>query len=259
MSYLQEIGIKELDLDIVPPQSSRYSDPTISCGSKLAFIGKANSGKSTAIKAFMYAKKHIFPVGIVMSGSEDSNHSFQKFMPSTFVYNEYDEEKIRDFIKRQKLAKQHIPNPWAFLILDDVTDDPGVLRKPIQQSLYKKGRHWSMCYILSLQYAMDVKPFIRTNLDGAFIFRETILKNRRILYENYASVIPDFNTFCNLLDQITEDYHCLYIHNSTTVNDWRECVYYWKAEIPPSDWKFGCPEYWDFHHARYNPDYVDPV
>lgn len=255
----EEIRIKELDIEMIPPLTSRFRDPNYSGGTKLAVIGKPSSGKSTAIEAIMYAKRHIFPVAFVMSGTEDSNHSFEKFIPGTFIFNEYNEEKLRDFIKRQKLAKSHLENPWCMVVLDDVTDDPKVLNKPIQQALYKKGRHWNMMYILALQYGMDIKPATRTALDGSLIFRESLLKNRETLYRNFASVIPTFDIFCQLMDQLTEDYHCLYIHNITTTNNWTDCVYYWKAPIPPKGWKFGCQEYWDFHEARYNPNYVDPV
>jgi hypothetical protein len=216
-----------------------------------------NTGKSTLIKALLHAKKHIFPVGMAMSGSEDSNHCYSEIMPSTFVYNEYDEQKVTDFVKRQKLAAQHLANPWAVLILDDCTDDPRIFNKPLQQALYKKGRHWKMFYILSLQYAMDVKPSIRTNVDGIFILREPLLKNREALYKNYASIIPDFTTFCELMDQLTDDYCALYIHNATQTNDWFDCVFYWKAPQVPKGWKFGCPEYWEFHQARFNENYTD--
>ena len=218
-----------------------------------------NTGKSTLIKGLMYAKKHIFPVGIAMSGSEDTNHAFAEVMPSTFVYNEYNEDKIKDFVKRQKLSKMYLANPWALMIIDDCTDDPKVFNKPLQGALYKKGRHWKMTYILSLQYAMDIKPQIRTNIDGVFILREPIESNREKLYHNFASIIPSYNLFCQLMDQITEDYHALYIHNATHSNNWKDCVFYWKAPITPKNWKFGCPEYWEFHESRYNTDYQDPI
>jgi hypothetical protein len=145
------------------------------------------------------------------------------------------------------------------MILDDCTDDPRIFNKPLQQALYKKGRHWKMLYILSLQYAMDVKPVIRTNVDGIFILREPLLKNRESLYKNYASIIPDFQTFCDLMDQLTNDYCALYIHGATHTNTWQECVFYWKAPMTPKDWKFGCQEYWDFHHARFNENYKDEI
>jgi hypothetical protein len=218
-----------------------------------------NTGKSTLIKALLYAKKHIFPVGLAMNGTEDTNHLYKSFMPSSFVYNEYREDKIEDFVKRQKLAMQHLPNPWAVLIIDDCTEDPTIFNKPLQIGLYKKGRHWSLMYILALQYAMDIRPNIRTSIDGVFILREPLLKNRKTLYENYASVIPDFEMFCNLMDQLTDNYSAMYIHNFTTSNVWQDCVFWYKAKPTPDEWKFGCPEYWEFHESRYNEDYTEPV
>jgi hypothetical protein len=218
-----------------------------------------NTGKTMLITSLLYAKKHIIPVGLVMSGTEDSNGFYRNIFPSTFVFNRYEESQLEKFIKRQKIAKQHLDNPWAVVILDDCTDDPALFRKPLQQGFYKRGRHWAMLYILSLQYGMDIRPVIRTNIDGVFILREPNLRNRRVMYENYGSIIPDFKLFCDILDQITDDFTALYIHNATHSNDWRDCVFWYKAAPVPENFKFGCPEYWAFHYHRYNPEYVDPI
>lgn len=220
-----------------------------------------NTGKTTLIASLLYWKKHIFPIAMAMSGSEDSNHFYRTILPSTFVYNSYDEEKIKDFIRRQKIAKQHLQYPWGVMLLDDCTDDIKVFNKPVQHALYKKGRHWKMWYILSLQYAMDVKPVIRVNVDGCFILRESSPKIRKIIWENYAGIIPDFSLFCKILDCCTDDYTALYIHNATQTNNWQDCVFWYKAnpdDIPP-DFRFGCDDYWKFHYQRYNPEYVDPL
>lgn len=259
MSSPSIIEIRELDPDIIPPLTHKMNDPDYNGGCKIVVIGKPDTGKSSLIKGLLYMKKHIFPVGMAMSGSEDTNHAFAEIMPSTFVYNNYEEEKVKDFIKRQKLARQHLPNPWAFIILDDCTDDPKIFNKPLQNAMYKKGRHWKMFYLLSLQYAMDIKPQIRTAVDGVFILRETITSNLEKIYRNYASIIPTYELFCDIMEQLTEDYHAIYIHNATHTNKWQDCVFWWKAPLPPRGWKVGCPEYWDFHNARYNEEYEDPV
>lgn len=217
-----------------------------------------NTGKSTLIASLLYAKKNIYPCGIVFSGTEDSNGFYKRMFPSTFIYNSYDEEQLKTFIKRQKIAKQHVKNPWAVCLLDDCTDTPTIFSKPLQQGIYKNSRHWKMWYILSLQYCMDVKPVIRTNVDGTFILREPNLKNRRSLWENYAGIIPDFTQFCDIMDQITNDYTALYIHNATKSNKLEDCLFWYKAKPVPSGFKFGCPDFWDFHYSRYNPDYVEP-
>ena len=217
-----------------------------------------NTGKSTLIASLLYGKKHIFPAAIAFSGSEDSNGFYRKILPSTFVYNEYNEDQIKSFIRRQKIAKQHLQNPWAVILLDDCTDDSRVFNTPLQQGMYKRGRHWSMWYIVSLQYAMDIRPVIRSNVDGLFVLRDPILKNRRKIWENYASVIPDFTIFCSLMDQLTDDFCCMYISNQSRSNDWKDCVFWYKATPVPEDWKFGCPEYRQFHDDRFNPEYIDP-
>jgi hypothetical protein len=216
-----------------------------------------NSGKSTLIADLLYSKKDIFPIGMVMSGTEDSNHFFKKIIPSSFVFNNYDEDKIIEFIKRQKIAKEHLQNPWSLLIIDDCTDDPSIFRKQTQNSLYKLGRHWKMLYILSLQYSMDIRPSIRNNVDGVFIFREPNNNFRKNMYDNYASIIPSYQLFCSILNQITDDHTALYINNTAGTNDWNDCVFWYKAKIIPKDFKFGCEDFWKFHNQRYNNKYKD--
>jgi len=206
---------------------------------------------TTLISSILYAKKHIIPVGIVFSGTEDSNGFYKKIFPDTFVFDKYDEGQLEKFRDRQKKAIKYLENPWAVILLDDCTDKPAVFRQPLQLDYYKNGRHWKMLYILSLQYCMDVYPAIRSNVDGIFILRETVRNNRKALYDNYASVIPDYGLFCDLMDNLTNDYTALYINNSVQSNNWQDCVFYYKA-IPPPDFKFGCNDYWTFHYDRYD-------
>jgi hypothetical protein len=217
-----------------------------------------NTGKTTLITSLLYEKRDIFPVAFIMSGTEDSNGHYKKIIPSTFVYNKLEEKKIEDFVVRQKIAKKHLENPWAILLLDDCTDDPKLFNKPLFQGLYKNGRHWKMWFILSLQYCMDIKPVIRTNVDGVFILRETNLRNRKSLWENYAGIVPDFSMFCNILDGITDSYTALYIHNATTSNKLEDCLFWYKAKPVPSDFKLGSKDLWKFHNHRFNEKYSDP-
>lgn len=239
------LNVNELNLEQINPNTANSSEKNQG-GSKIVVIGKPGTGKTTLITDLLYHKKHIFPVGLIFSGTEDSNGHYSKMFPKSFVYPKLEMDKLESFIQRQKLAKQHIANPWSILLLDDCTDDPRIFNNPIFQGLFKNGRHWKTLFILSLQYCLDVKPVIRTNVDGCFILRETNLKNRKSLWENYAGVIPDFSQFCDIMDQITDDYTALYINNTGQSNKLEDCVFWYKPRIH-NNFKFGCDEYWNFN------------
>ena len=126
-----KLNIKELNLELIQPNSKTYMDPEQG-GTKTVVIGKPGTGKSTLIAALLYAKKHIYPAGVVFSGTEDSNGFYKRMIPSTFIFNKYDESQLESFIKRQKIAKKHLAIPWAVCLLDDCTDTPAIFNKPLQ-------------------------------------------------------------------------------------------------------------------------------
>ena len=195
--------IRELDPDMIAPSTKNMNKPDQG-GSKIVVIGKPGTGKTTLITSLIQEKSHIFPVGVVMSGTEDSNGHY------------------------------------------------GKINDPLFQGIFKNGRHWKMWFILSLQYSLDIKPVIRTNVDGTFILRESNMKNRKSLWENYAGVFPDFNMFCEVLDQLTDDYTALYVHNQTTSNKIEDCVFWYKAKPLPPNFRVGCDDFWDFHEERFD-------
>lgn len=238
------VCIKELDLNIINPTTENYRDGKRG-GSKIVVIGKGGTGKTTLIKSILYHKKHIFPMALVISGTEESNHSFSRNICPDYIYDTYDEDLITNFITRQKAAKKHLKNPWSVLILDDCTDDPKIFNRKIQLDLYKNGRHYNMLYILALQYCSDIKPAIRTNIDGVFILRDPLVTNRKKIWENYASIIPTLPLFCKLMDSLTEDYCSMFIDNTSKSNNWEECVYYYKPSIIKKPWKFGSDLMWE--------------
>ena len=258
---IKELNIRELDLDMFHPNSKTVASQN-SDGFACTILGRPGVGKTSLIKYLAYYKKDIIPTAMVFSGTEDSCEQYGKIFPSSFVYNKLDISKVEDFIRRQKLAKKNdVENPRCLLLIDDCTDDPKILKHKVFQSLFKNGRHYKMLFILSMQYCMDIAPSIRTCISSSIIFKDSNLKNRKSLWENYAGVFPDFRQFCEAMDQLTTDFHAMVIYNKGQSNNIEECVFYIKVDpnAIPDDFQFGCYEYIDHHNQRYNPDYVDPV
>jgi hypothetical protein len=252
---MSTLNIRELDLNIIPPFYDKLQEPDQG-GPKIVIIGKPKSGKSWLIRSLLYNKKHIFPVGMVCSGTEDSNSFYGKMFPDTFIYEDLNTDAISNFVRRQRLAKKHLPHPWAVLVLDDCMDKPGLFRQSLFQGIFKNSRHWCCMVVMAMQYSMDIPPNLRTCIDGTFIFREPNAKYRKNIYENYAGIIPDFKMFCELMDQLTDDHTAIYIHNVTQSNNVEDCVFWYKAKAVPDEFKVGCKDYWLYHEERYDDGYA---
>jgi hypothetical protein len=245
--------IKELDINTLRPLS--VADD----GVRYAMIGKPGTGKSSIIKSYMYAKRHIFPVGVFCSGTEDSTQFFGKHVPDLFLHP-LSTTLMSSIIRRQKIAKQYLENPWSLFIADDCMSDTALFNSKESHWLFKNLRHIKLSYILSLQYSIDIKPALRSCIDGTFILRETNEKFRKNLYENYASVIPTYHEFKQLMDQLSGDYNSIFINNRSLSNKLEDCVFYYKADLSRIDpnFKFGAPEYHQYAESRYNKDYIVP-
>lgn len=116
-------------------------------------------------------------------------------------------------------------------------------------------------YIIGLQYCIDVPTDVRTCVDGAFIFREPNENSLKKTWENFAGTVPTFHVFKQLIDQMTKQYHAIYIdnQNSAKAENWWDCVYYVKSPPVPK-FKFGCIEYQGYSKHRCDKKYtIDPL
>jgi hypothetical protein len=62
------------------------------------------------------------------------------------------------------------------------------------------GRHRRLFLINAVQYLCDLSPDLRTNVDVVFCLKENILSNKERLWKHFFGVIPDFQTFCQTMD-----------------------------------------------------------
>ena len=148
-------------------------------------------------------------------------------------------------IKREKASYGRSKiDPRAFVIMDDCLYDNSWSRDKMMRLLFMNGRHWKIMLVITMQYPLGVPPNLRTNIDYVFILREPYITNRKRIYENYAGMFPTFESFCQVMDQCTENYECLVINNNAKSNRLEDQIFWYKAE-KHGNFRLGSKEYWD--------------
>ena len=228
--------------------------PNESKGPVVVLIGRRDTGKSFLVRDLLYYHQDI-PIGTVISGTEEGNGFYGKMVPKLFIHNEYNTAIIENILKRQRGVLKQIKkemetfkrstiDPRTFVILDDCLYDNTWARDKMMRLLFMNGRHWKVMLLITMQYPLGIPPTLRTNIDYVFILREPYIANRKRIYENYAGMFPTFESFCQVMDQCTENFECLVINNNSKSNKLQDQVFWYKADAH-NDFRLGSKEFWD--------------
>ena len=228
--------------------------PTENKGPVIVLIGRRDTGKSFLVRDLLWYHQDI-PIGTVISGTEAGNGFYAAHVPKLFIHDEYNSAIIENILKRQKTVMKQVKkevetykksniDPRAFVILDDCLYDATWTKDKMMRLLFMNGRHWKVMLVITMQYPLGIPPNLRTNIDYVFILREPYIANRRRIYENYAGMFPTFESFCQVMDQCTENFECLVINNNCKSNKLQDQIFWYKAE-PHSDFRLGSKEFWE--------------
>jgi hypothetical protein len=223
-------------------------------GPVIVLIGRRDTGKSFLVKDLLYYHQDI-PVGAVISGTEAGNGFYGTIVPKIFIHEEYNTAIIENILKRQRSALKQIKkeekyygkrktDPRTFVILDDCLYDNSWSRDKMMRLLFMNGRHWKIMLVITMQFPLGVPPNLRTNIDYVFILREPYLSNRKRIWENYAGMFPTLESFCQVMDQCTENFECLVINNNSKSNKLKDQIFWYKANSH-SNFRLGSNEYWE--------------
>ena len=242
------VELKKFDMKSISFKPNENKGPVV------VLIGKRDTGKSFLVRDLLYYQQEI-PIGTVISGTEEGNGFYAKMVPKLFVHNEYNTAIIENILKRQRTVLKQIKkemetykrstiDPRAFVILDDCLYDATWTRDKMMRLLFMNGRHWKVMLVITMQYPLGIPPTLRTNIDYVFILRENYIANRKRIYENYAGMFPTFESFCQVMDQCTENYECLVINNNSKSNKLHDQVFWYKADNH-GDFRLGSKEFWE--------------
>src|SRR6056300_1284639 len=151
-------------------QLKKFNMNMIKDDSVVVLIGKRNTGKSFLTKDLLYYKQDL-PSGTVISPTENANRFYGDIVPPIFIHDEYQPRITNEFIKRQKNLKKRMTqgeddiDNRAFLIMDDCLYDNDWKKDKRIREIFMNGRHWGIFFILLMQYAIDISPNLRCNID----------------------------------------------------------------------------------------------
>jgi hypothetical protein len=236
-------------------------------GPVVCLIGRRDSGKSFLVKDLLYYHQDI-PIGTVIAGTEEGNGFYAKLVPKLFIHNEYNTAIIENILKRQRGVLKEIKkemniykktniDPRSFVILDDCLYDNAWTRDKMMRLIFLNGRHWKIMLIVTMQFPLGIPPTLRTNVDYVFILREPYINNRKRIYENYCGMFPTFESFCQVLDNTTENYECLVIDNNVKSNKLQDMVFWYKA-MDHNNFQLGNKEFWELSKGIQSDDEEEP-
>jgi hypothetical protein len=251
------LELKKFDMKSISFKPNETKGPVI------VLIGRRDTGKSFLVRDLLYYHQDI-PIGTVISGTEEGNGFYGKLVPKLFIHNEYNTAIIENILKRQRGVLKQIKkemeqfnrstiDPRTFVILDDCLYDNTWARDKMMRLLFMNGRHWKVMLLITMQYPLGIPPTLRTNIDYVFILREPYIANRKRIYENYAGMFPTLESFCQVMDQCTENFECLVINNNAKSNKLQDQVFWYKADAH-NDFRLGSKEFWEISKQLNNDE-----
>ena len=242
------LDLKKFDMKNISFRPDENKGPVV------VLIGRRDTGKSFLVRDLLYHHQDI-PIGTVISGTEAGNGFFSAHVPKLFIHDEYNTAIIENILKRQKTVLKQVQkemeaykrtniDPRAFVILDDCLYDNKWTKDKMMRLLFMNGRHWKIMLIITMQYPLGIPPNLRTNIDYVFILREPYIANRKRIWENYAGMFPTFESFCQGMDQCTENFECLVINNNSKSNKLQDQIFWYKAQNH-KDFRLGSKEFWE--------------
>lgn len=210
------------------------NDPSI------LMIGQRGSGKSHLTATILKQYVNI-PHKIIISPTERDCSFFSDIFPDAHIHYKYDDTIVNNLLIRQKLvlkalrenSKENNTNDnnyeyhnkenihiqtreqtKALIVLDNcLANESKWLKSLFLLDLLFNGRHRAITCIIAMQFPLDISPELKASFDYVFLLPEDFTSNLIRIYEDYAGIFPDFNSFRQVFKQLTENYGVIAIKN----------------------------------------------
>lgn len=241
----------------------RFQLSYMALASVTLILGKRFSGKSLLMMDVLYHRRNDINKGLIISGTEHASPFYEQAFPSIYISQKYEPAKVEKLLASQakKCKQQHritgskdaTAKSTVFMLMDDCLADNQWRNDETLKEIFFNGRHYHLNFYLTTQYPMAVPAQFRNNADYTFIYSDKDVKVRHKIYENYCGIIPSYEIFAELMDEVCTDYRCLVLDNRRRDKaNWRDVIFWYKADTHES-FRFGNDAFWEYDE-RYKLD-----
>ena len=223
---------------------SRFDPTTLKPGTISLFQGRRNTGKTTLLRQAMYWIRDKVELTIAVTPTQSSAEMFRTLMPASCVHDQgFDTSIVEKLLATQRELSAAGRRPRnVLLILDDCSFDSKKWREKPIADLARNGRHCHITVMLTSQYAMDLGPDLRSQIDLVYALRDPILQNRKRLHTCYFGMLP-FPEFSAAFEACTENYGAIVLDQTVNTSEVSACVFFARAEPALPPFKMTAPVY----------------
>ena len=231
----------------------------------IIMIAKRGSGKSWIVRAVMMHFNSI-PCGVVIAPTDRMNSFYNDFFPDSYIHYQYQSSIITRILDRQTqmIDKQQAKKKQGkkldartFIIMDDCLGDKKswVRDAPILELLFN-GRHYQIMYILTMQFPLGITPELRSNFDYIFLLKEDFISNQKKLFDHYAGMFPNFDSFRQVFSTLTGDFGSMVIDNRRKATSPLERLFYYRADnLSNTKCMMGGKQFRKYHDNNYDANW----
>lgn len=231
----------------------------------IMMIGKTGTGKSYIVRSIIHYYRNIIPAGMIISETEQLDPFFKYFFPDLYIHYEVSPALLRKILKRQSIMLKKNQrkkvqglkvNAKAILIMDDCfAKRKQWCNDETVDSLLMNGRHYWITYVLTSQAPLGLRQEIRFNFNYIFLLAEISMITKKKLWENYAGIFPNFQSFDLVFKKCTNNFSAMVIDNRKQSGDIKDKIFWYKA--PKVKFMFGDNKFRKIHDDYYDKEYME--
>jgi len=111
-------------------------------------------------------------------------------------------------------------------------------------------------YILTMQFALGITPELRSNFDYIFLLKAEFMSEQKKLFDHYAGMFPNFDSFRQVFNELTANFGCMVIDNKRKASNPLERLFWYRApDLSNENKLFGGKQFRKFHECNYDKDW----